>query len=395
LNSKLELKTPFAGVYAGKRVLLTGHTGFKGAWLAEWLLALEAEVTGFALPAPTQPSLFGQLGLATRLRHIEGDVRDLAAVRAAVAVAHPDFVFHLAAQPLVRLSYEQPTETFATNVIGTANVLEAVRLAADPARPSAVVAVTTDKCYENREWVHSYREEDPMGGYDPYSASKGAAELVIASYRRSFFSATSSPVRLASARAGNVIGGGDWALDRIVPDCIRALTRGEIIPVRNKIATRPWQHVLEPLSGYLWLGAALAQPAGSHFKFPASSYATAFNFGPELASNRTVAELVQEVIKHFPGRWEDRSDPHALHEAKLLNLAIDKAHHLLGWAPVWPFAETIGETVAWYRGALNLGAPDQTLNSTTPPFANPRELTQRQIAAYTEAARVAGVAWAL
>ncbi len=391
----------FAETYRGKRVLLTGHTGFKGAWLAEWLLALGAEVTGFALPPPTRPSLFGQLGLASRMRHIEGDVRDLAAVRSAVEAAQPDFVFHLAAQPLVRLSYEQPTETFAVNVLGTANVLEAVRLAADSARPCAVVAITTDKCYENREWVHSYREEDPMGGYDPYSASKGAAELVIASYRRSYFlenaengKAETWKVRLASARAGNVIGGGDWALDRIVPDCIRALAKGDVIPVRNKVATRPWQHVLEPLSGYLWLGAALAQPFGSHIKFPASSYASAFNFGPELASNRTVAELVQEVIKHFPGRWEDRSDSHAVHEAKLLNLAIDKAHHLLGWAPVWPFAETIGETVAWYRGALNLGAPDQTLNSTTPPFANPRELTQRQIAAYTEAARVAGVAWA-
>jgi CDP-glucose 4,6-dehydratase len=394
LNSKLALKTPFAGVYAGKRVLLTGHTGFKGAWMAEWLLALGAEVTGFALPPPTSPSLFDQLGLASRLRHIEGDVRDLAAVRAAVVAAQPDFVFHLAAQPLVRLSYDQPTETFATNVIGTANVLEAVRLATDPDRPCAVVAVTTDKCYENREWVHSYREEDPMGGYDPYSASKGAAELVIASYRRSYFSSPDSPVRLASARAGNVIGGGDWALDRIVPDCIRALSAGETIPVRNKIATRPWQHVLEPLSGYLWLGAALAQPTGSCFKFNPSVYASAFNFGPELASNRTVSELVQEVLKHFPGRWEDRSDPRAVHEAKLLNLAIDKAHHLLGWAPVWPFAETIGETVAWYRGALQLGAPEQTLNATTPPFATPRELTQRQIAAYSEAARVAGLSWA-
>jgi CDP-glucose 4,6-dehydratase len=233
-----------------------------------------------------------------------------------------------------------------------------------------------------------------MGGYDPYSASKGAAELVIASYRRSYFSSPDSPVRLASARAGNVIGGGDWALDRIVPDCIRALSAGETIPVRNKIATRPWQHVLEPLSGYLWLGAALAQPTGSCFKFNPSVYASAFNFGPELASNRTVSELVQEVLKHFPGRWEDRSDPRAVHEAKLLNLAIDKAHHLLGWAPVWPFAETIGETVAWYRGALQLGAPEQTLNATTPPFATPRELTQRQIAAYSEAARVAGLSWA-
>jgi CDP-glucose 4,6-dehydratase len=241
LNSNLELKLPFAGVYAGKRVLLTGHTGFKGAWMAEWLLALGAEVTGFALPPPTSPSLFDQLGLASRLRHIVGDVRDLAAVRAALKLAQPDFVFHLAAQPLVRLSYDQPVETHATNIMGTVNVLEAVRLAG---APCVVVAITTDKCYDNKEWVHSYREEDPMGGYDPYSASKGAAELVISSYRRSFFSAPDSPVRLASARAGNVIGGGDWALDRIVPDCVRALIKGESIPVRNKVATRPWQHVL-------------------------------------------------------------------------------------------------------------------------------------------------------
>lgn len=389
----------FSDIYRGKRVLLTGHTGFKGAWLAEWLLALGAEVTGFALPPPTTPSLFAQLGLASRLRHIEGDIRDLAAVRAAFTAARPDFVFHLAAQPLVRLSYDQPTETFAANVMGTANVLEAARLAADPARPCAIVAVTTDKCYENREWVHSYREEDPMGGYDPYSASKGAAELVIASYRRSFFSAPGGPVRLASARAGNVIGGGDWALDRIVPDCIRALSRGDSIPVRNKVATRPWQHVLEPLSGYLWLGAALAAPRSGTadalstpssrdrnssavpLRYPAERYQSAFNFGPSLASNRTVAELVQEILKHWPGRWDDKSDPHAPHEAKLLNLATDKAHHLLGWSPAWPFAETMARTVDWYRQAAA-------------PAADIHALTTGQIAAYTVSARAAGIAWA-
>lgn len=374
----------FADIYRGKRVLVTGHTGFKGAWLSEWLLDLGAEVTGFALPPPTSPSLFAQLGLAQRLRHIEGDIRDLAAVRAAFATARPDFVFHLAAQPLVRLSYEQPTETFAANVMGTANLLEAARLAADPARPCAIVAVTTDKCYENREWVHSYREEDPMGGYDPYSASKGAAELVIASYRRSFFSAPDSPVRLASARAGNVIGGGDWALDRIVPDCIRALTKCDSIPVRNKVATRPWQHVLEPLSGYLWLGAALAQPQIPAFKFQPSLYTSAFNFGPTLASNRTVAELVQEILKHWPGRWEDRSDPNAPHEAKLLNLATDKAHHLLGWSPAWPFAETISRTVAWYRQS-----------SESVPSADLHAFTAGQIKAYVTAAHAAGLVWAL
>jgi CDP-glucose 4,6-dehydratase len=374
----------FLDQYRGKRVLLTGHTGFKGAWLAEWLLALGAEVTGFALPPPTEPSRVRQLGLPTRLRHIEGDIRDLAALRETFAALRPDFVFHLAAQPLVRLSYEQPVETFAANVLGTAHVLEAARLAADPAHPCSIVAITTDKCYENREWVHSYREEDPMGGYDPYSASKGAAELVIASYRRSFFSAPDGPVRLASARAGNVIGGGDWALDRIVPDCIRALRRGEPIPVRNKVATRPWQHVLEPLSGYLWLGAALARDGhgpASPFRFPLSAYASAFNFGPALASNRSVAELVQEILKHWPGRWEDKSDPHAPHEARLLNLATDKAHHLLGWSPAWPFAETLARTVAWYRAAAE-------------PGSDLHALTTGQIAAYTAAAHAAGLAWA-
>lgn len=253
----------FAGLYRGKHVLVTGHTGFKGSWLCEWLLALGAEVTGLSLPPPTTPALFDQLGLAPRIHHRLGDVRNLEDVRDAVAKSQPDFIFHLAAQPLVRLSYEQPVETYATNVQGTVHVLEAARLAA---RPCTVVAITTDKCYENQEWVHSYREVDPLGGYDPYSSSKGAAELVIAAYRRSYFSAPTSPVRLASARAGNVIGGGDWARDRIVPDCIRALQNDAPIIVRNKSATRPWQHVLEPLSGYLWLGARIHQAEVSQDK---------------------------------------------------------------------------------------------------------------------------------
>jgi CDP-glucose 4,6-dehydratase len=372
-------RSAFAGVYAGKRVLMTGHTGFKGSWLCEWLLSLGADVTGFALAPATTPALFDQLGLATRLRHVLGDVRDLAAVRRLVEKTAPDFVFHLAAQPLVRLSYDQPVETYATNVMGTVNVLEAVRLAG---RPCVVVAVTTDKCYENKEWVHSYREEDPMGGYDPYSSSKGAAELVISAYRKSYFSASTSHldspgIRVASARAGNVIGGGDWALDRIVPDCIRALHRGDTIPVRNKIATRPWQHVLEPLSGYLWLGACMANPQLSPFN---SQLASGFNFGPALSSNRTVADLVQEILKHWPGRWEDKSDPRAVHEATLLNLATDKAHHFLGWSPVWSFVETISWTAKWYRKADN-GAADV------------RHLTADQIQAYTQAAQALGLRW--
>ncbi len=271
----------FGELYRGKRVLLTGHTGFKGAWLAEWLLALGAEVTGLALPPSTTPALFDQLELAPRLTPRLGDIRDLAVVRQAVEAAQPDFVFHLAAQPLVRLSYAQPVETYATNVLGTVHVLEAVRLAQ---RPCTVIAITTDKCYENREWVHSYREEDALGGHDPYSSSKGAAELAISAYRRSFFAAPDSPVRLASGRAGNVIGGGDWALDRIVPDCIRAVRRGERIAVRNKVATRPWQHVLEPLSGYLQLGAAIHQASlNSQLSTPCAAASTSAPRWPPTA----------------------------------------------------------------------------------------------------------------
>lgn len=358
--------------YRGKRVLLTGHTGFKGAWLAEWLLALGADVTGYSQPPPTNPSLFEQLGLASRLHHIEGDIRDLTKLRETVQSARPDFVFHLAAQPLVRLSYREPIETYSTNIMGTVNVLEAVRLAG---RPCTVVAITTDKCYENRERLHGYHEDDPMGGHDPYSSSKGAAELVISAYRRSYFSAPDSRIRLASARSGNVLGGGDWAEDRIVPDCIRALQRGEAIPVRNKISTRPWQHVLEPLSGYLSLSAQLAASA------PNSPLASAFNFGPDSAAHRTVADLVQEVLKIWPGRWEDKSDPSAVHEAGLLSLNTDKAHQFLRWQPVWSFEDTIARTVEWYREAAR------------PPAAI-HAFTTGQITAYTTAAQARGLAWA-
>ena len=364
-------------IYTGKRVLITGHTGFKGAWLSEWLLSLGAELCGFSLSPPTTPSLFEQLGLAARMRHVLGDVRDMAAVQAVVDDFKPQFVFHLAAQPLVRLSYEIPIETYATNVMGTAHVLEAIRKSC---LKCAVVVITTDKCYDNQEWLHSYRESDPMGGYDPYSSSKGAAELVISAYRRSYFHAD-SPVKLASARAGNVIGGGDWALDRIVPDCIRSLKTNSVIPVRNRIATRPWQHVLEPLSGYLWLGAAISNQQHALFHFESSLYESGFNFGPALTSNRTVADLVQEVLKHWPGQWEDRSDPKAVHEAKLLNLATDKAFHLLKWAPVWGFEETIRQTIEWYRQgdtASDLAA-----------------MTRRQIQSYSQGALKKGLAWAL
>ncbi len=362
----------FSGTYEGKRVLVTGHTGFKGSWLSQWLLDLGAEVHGYALDPAPEAVLFDQLGLEKRLAgDWRADLADLPGLTKLVRDIRPEYVFHLAAQPLVRLSYEQPVETFATNVMGTIHVLEALRVTGSPC---SVVCVTTDKCYENREWLHSYREEDAMGGYDPYSASKGAAEIAIASYRRSYF--LNSPVRLASARAGNVLGGGDWAADRIVPDCFRSLRAGESIPVRNKTATRPWQHVLEPLSGYLWLAAAQAWPELLQ-RTDASVFSSAFNFGPRLDSNRTVADLVAELLKHTPGAWRDASDPDAPHEASKLNLAIDKAFHLLQWQPVWDFEETIARTAEWY---LSTGEA-------------PADRTRSQITAYEAAAGGSGLAW--
>ncbi len=351
--------------YQGKRVFVTGHTGFKGAWLAEWMLSLGAEVHGYALDPQAHEVLYDDLGLGRRLvSDTRADLRDRERLCRAVREIRPDFVFHLAAQPLVRLSYEIPIETFEVNALGTAILLDALR---GLDRPCVAVCITTDKCYENREWLYGYREVDAMGGYDPYSASKGCAELVIASYHRSFFGQT-HPVTVASARAGNVIGGGDWASDRIVPDCFRSLERGKPICVRNKTATRPWQHVLEPLSGYLRLAKALALETDAA---RATALSDGMNFGPSLASNRTVEQLVEEILKHAPGSWKDHSDPNAPHEASKLNLAIDKAFHLLGWLPVWDFPTTVEMTADWYL-ARQQGADAQGL-------------CQSQIAAFTAA----------
>lgn len=352
--------------FAGKRVWVSGVSGFKGAWLAEWLVSLGAEVVGFSLPPPTSPSLFLQSDLASRISWDCGDLRDPDAVKKSLLQACPDFVFHLAAQPLVRLSYAQPVETWQTNVMGSIHVMEALRAME---RPCAAVMITTDKCYENREWLHGYREEDAVGGFDPYSSSKAACEIAISSWRRSFF--RDHPVKIASARAGNVIGGGDWALDRIVPDCVRALERGKAIPVRNKTATRPWQHVLEPLGGYLVLAMQIAAGSLDHLGACDAASSMSFNFGPDLSSNRTVAELVQEILKHWPGSWEDECDPNAPHEAGKLNLATDKAFHTLGWRPRWNFEVTIEKTVEWYREAA------RCKNAT-----DFHELTVRQIEEY-------------
>lgn len=367
--------------FTGKRIWISGHTGFKGSWLAHWLIDLGASVHGYSLPAPTSPSLFEHLHLADRLSHQTADVRDAAAVRQSIREVQPDFVFHLAAQALVRASFVDPVETFATNVLGTCHVLDALR---DLDKPCSAVFVTSDKCYENRETVQGYREDDPLGGYDPYSASKGAAEIAISSWRRSFFA--DHPVRIASVRAGNVIGGGDWAADRIVPDCIRALQQGEPIAVRNKTATRPWQFVLDPLAGYAWLAAVLARPPLRPYDL--QNFTTAFNFGPNLDANRTVADLVGEVLRHWPGQWEDRSDPQAVHEAKLLGLTTAKAYHLLGWKPVWGFERAIEETVKWY------GADSE--HAGTPQSADDlREFTSRQIANYEADAAACGLPWAM
>jgi CDP-glucose 4,6-dehydratase len=358
----------FLSAFQGKRVLITGHTGFKGAWLSEWLVSLGAELSGFSLPdPPTVPSLFEQLELRGRMKHFSGDIRDSEAIHNLVERLRPDYVFHLAAQPLVRLSYEKPSETYSTNIMGTVNVLEALRRLESPC---IGIMVTSDKCYENREWAYSYREDDPMGGHDPYSSSKGAAELVIAGYRRSYFNGAKSLVRIASVRAGNVIGGGDWAKDRIIPDCIRGLVAGAPIAVRNKTATRPWQHVLEPLSGYLTLAAQMGEYATLGRNLHLDS---AFNFGPKADSNRTVLKLVEEVLRNWPGTLEDRSDPNAVHEANFLKLATDKAYHLLEWRPVWDFETTVAETVKWYRRFTS---------------GDIRELTQHQIMLYQKAARI-------
>jgi len=363
-----------AATFAGRRVLVTGHTGFKGAWLSEWLIGLGANVAGYALAAQVDNSLFNQLGLSDRMRHVLADVRDGRRIAHEVTEVQPDFIFHLAAQSLVRESYIHPAETFDTNVMGTIHLLEALRLLK---RPCAVVVVTTDKCYLNHEWLYGYRETDPLGGRDAYSASKAATEIATAAWRASFFGR--SPVRIASSRAGNVIGGGDWARDRIVPDCIRALSAGRPVPVRNPPAIRPWQHVLEPLAGYLWLAASLVdRPVDTAGDAVLDS---AFNFGPGPDSNRTVGDLVDQILACWPGSWADATDKTAPHEARFLHLCTDKAAALLRWRAVWSFNDTVRETVNWYRAAIK----DPSAIRTN---------TVRQIAEYTASAAAAGLPWA-
>jgi CDP-glucose 4,6-dehydratase len=339
------MSSGFNGAFENRRVLVTGHTGFKGSWLTLWLNYLGAEVYGYSLPPPTEPSLFDLLNLQSVIAHKTADIRDKDQLTKYVEQVKPDIIFHLAAQTVVRESYAIPHETVDVNVLGTVNVMEAVR--ANRLR-AGMVMVTSDKCYENREWLYGYRESDSIGGFDPYSASKGAADILISAWRNSFFNPKeikTHGVRLASVRAGNVVGGGDWTSYQLVPDCIRALQEGNTIAVRNPNATRPWQHVLEALGGYLTLGARLLDPHDY-----TATYCEAFNFGPPVTSNRTVRELVEKVIECWgSGSWESTMAVGPYHEASLLNLSSDKAFHKLRWFPRWDFEKTIAHTVAWYK----------------------------------------------
>lgn len=356
--------------YAGKKVIITGHTGFKGAWLTAWLKHLGANIVGVSLDPPTTPSHYDAAKMSSGIEDIRLDIRNQKALTEIVASTKPDFVFHLAAQALVRKSYENPIETWQTNLIGTLNVLESLRTLNNPC--SAII-ITSDKCYENVEWIWGYRENDSMGGIDPYSASKGAAEIAIRSHVLSFFS--SSSVRVASARAGNVIGGGDWASNRIIPDCVRAWSTGKYVELRNPHSTRPWQHVLEPLSGYLSLAIALSANPSLHGE--------AFNFGPLAQQNRSVINLVEEMAAHWDQvRWQDVSGNfEGPYESALLKLNCDKAMHYLKWYAALDFEDTVRMTAIWYRKYYE--SPDRIF-----------EVTNDQIISYIDKARSQGLEWA-
>jgi len=360
----------FENCYYGKKVLLTGHTGFKGSWLAIWLKQMGAQVYGYSLAPYSEMDNFVTSDLKNKIHHYEGDVRDKGSLLAYFNQVQPDIAFHLAAQPLVLLSYQNPVETFETNLMGTVNFFEAVRQT-----PSVKVAinVTSDKCYDNQEWVWGYRENDPMGGKDPYSASKGCSELITSSYINSFFK-NDGTCLVASARAGNVIGGGDWAVDRILPDYFRAVKANKKLLVRNPYATRPWQHVLEPLSGYLQLGAALY--------LKGRKFTGGWNFGPEDTVNYSVKELIDAILKIDPtGGYEIPEMTDKPHEANLLKLDISKAVNLLQWRPVLSFNDTVKFTVEGYQSDINL--------------TNSYENRVAQIEEYVHKAKSKLIAWAI
>lgn len=334
------MKSELLDFYKGKRVFITGHTGFKGSWLCSILLLAGAEITGYALEPPTDPNMFGLLRLQDKIKSITGDIRDYDKLCNAMAAAKPEIVFHLAAQPIVRLSYEQPIETFSANVMGTANLLESVR---HVDTVEAVVVITTDKVYENKEWLWGYRENDRLGGSDPYAASKACAEIVVHSYRSSFFGINGHHAGIATARAGNVIGGGDFATDRIIPDCIRYAGKGTPIPLRNPCSIRPWQHVLEPLCGYLMLARRLV--GGEQ------SFCGAYNFGPDEIENLTTGELASCFCYNWgnDASWIDIGNKSSPHETNCLRLDNSKAKHDLGWKPKFSAGQAVELTVAWEK----------------------------------------------
>jgi len=367
----LRVSMLFNGVYRGRRVLITGHTGFKGSWMATWLLELGADVAGFSVDVPTSPANFDASGLRDKVRHYEGDIRDRGAFLAAAREFKPSCIFHLAAQSLVRRSYTSPVETFETNAIGTLNVLEALRHV--PGIEAAVL-ITSDKCYRNRDWVWGYRETDTLGGEDPYSSSKGCAELIYHSYYCSFFGRTAGLPATATARAGNVIGGGDWTPDAIVPDCVRSWASGDPVVLRNPHAVRSWLQVLEVLSGYMWLGANLLSGASG-------ANGESFNFGPPSEATYSVERLVSEFGKHWAkASWNVRP-MHDAPEAQLLKLSCEKALAQLSWRTVLSFEETLALTAEWYREYLS-GSADMF------------EFSLDQIRRYQRKASQSGLPWA-
>jgi CDP-glucose 4,6-dehydratase len=359
--------------YKGAKVLVTGHTGFKGTWLCQWLIELGANVSGLSIDVPSKPSHFISANLGNKIKDYRLDIRDTLKLIKIIKEIQPDYVFHLAAQALVRKSYEKPLETITTNAIGSVNLLDAVN---SLNKKVTVVMITSDKAYDNVEWAWGYRETDRLGGKDPYSASKGMAEIAIRSYVESFLNLSTSEVKVGVARAGNVIGGGDWALDRIVPDCVKAWSKNKVVSIRNPLSTRPWQHVLEPLSGYLLLGALLSDSKVSNGE--------AYNFGPPANQNFSVKELINEMSKSWSSvKWSDTSEKYNnLHEAGLLKLNCDKALLDLNWNSTLNFKETVGMTIDWYK-AFYEGDPDLISN-----------ITSSQILQYSLLGKDRNISWA-